>query len=788
VQLPNDQWLNRLREYCGREGFVVVCALIVAAGFNFIYLYSGFSVNVSAGSDMVLHTLISESFVEALKTGQNVTDPWQASMGMGHPMFHYYQHLPHVIVGLVHVLTFEVFSVAEIVNWTTYLLLGIFPLSIYWSLRRFEFDQLIAAMGGLVASLIVTNGIAGFGYGSYIVGGLGIYTQLWAMVLMPLALASGYRVIQEGRGYFWAVLLLAVTLMSHLLYGYMAFLTLGVLTFIVPMRIKVPWNLSRQSGTRAQRRSARRSRRSPKTNATSSESLVLVTTSPLVNILGRGRRLILLFLLVAAVTSYFLVPFFLDLRFLNSSVLIDPLLYNSHGHSVVLNGLIEGNLFDFDRFPSLTILGFVGFGICLFRWRKKSFLIPVVVFLLWLLLFFGRPTWGSLLNLLPMSQDILMYRFIGGVHLGGIFLIAVALGASWRWAVSRANGWYTAAALVLTLLVLLPVYIERRSYLQENTATLEDCLRSEQSEEQDVRALFDELKQLPKGRVYAGRAHWSGNQWGTDYATGCTRMQSRAYTEGLDMMGSFYHTYSLTSDVLNEFDETKLEQYNLFNVRYVIAPEGQSFPDFGKPLKRFGRHRLYEVETTGYFDFVESDLAFAGSKIEFITAASSWLASRLPKVKQHPAISIGSRSEEIWTPLLEAPGIMSKAEFFAVPDKGTVLSEEVGSQYFAADVTVEQESILMLKASYHPNWRATVDGIATDTIILMPSFVGIKLTPGDHQVRIEYQSRRLRTVLLVMGLLVLPGIAIGEVRGKAISSWFRLRVFGRLSTTVVHIG
>ena len=782
MQLPNDQLLNRLREYCGREGFVVVCALIVAVGFNFIYLYSGFSVNVSAGSDMVLHTLIAESFVDALKSGQNVTDPWQASMGMGHPMFHYYQHLPHMIVGLVHVLTFEVFSVAEIVNWTTYLLLGIFPLSIYWSIRRFGFDQLIAAMGGLVASLIVTNGIAGLGYGSYIVGGLGIYTQLWAMVLMPLALAFGYRVIQEGRGYFWAVLLLAATLMSHLLYGYMAFITLALLTFIVPMRIKLPWNMNRQSGTRAQRRSAGRSRRSPKTNVASSASPELATTSPLVNVVGRGRRLIILFLLVVAVTSYFLVPFFLDLRFLNSSVLIDPLLYNSHGHSVVLHGLIEGNLFDFDRFPSLTILGFVGFGICLFRWRERSFLIPVAVFLLWLLLFFGRPTWGSLLNLLPMSQDILMYRFIGGVHLGGIFLIAVALGAAWRWAVSRANGWYTAAALVLTLLVLLPVYIERRSYLQENTAAVESCLNSEQSEEQDVTALFEELKQLPKGRVYAGRAHWSEDRWGTFYATGCTRLQSLAYTEGLDVMGSFYHTYSLTSDVLNEFDETKLEQYNLFNVRYVIAPEGQSFPDFVKPFKQFGRHHLYEVETTGYFDFVESDLAFAGTKIEFIPAASSWLASGLPKVKQHPVISIGDQSEQIPTPLIEAPGIMSQAEFSAGRDTGTLGSENIGSDYFAADVTVEQESILMLKASYHPNWRATVDGIETDTMMLMPSFVGIKLPPGDHQVRIEYQSRQLRTVLLVLGLLVLPLIAIGEVRGKAISDWFRLRIFRRLST------
>jgi len=109
-------------------------------------------------------------------------------------------------------------------------------------------------MGGLVASLIVTPGIFGFGYISYFWRGYGLYTQLWAMVLLPPALAMGYRVLREGRGYFWATLLLAATLMSHVLYGYMAFLTLGILTFIQPIQFKLPWNTSDASATRAQRR------------------------------------------------------------------------------------------------------------------------------------------------------------------------------------------------------------------------------------------------------------------------------------------------------------------------------------------------------------------------------------------------------------------------------------------------------------------------------------------------------------------------------------------------------
>ena len=323
--------------------------------------------------------------------------------------------------------------------------------------------------------------------------------------------------------------------------------------------------------------------------------------------------------------------------------------------------------------------------------------------------------------------------------------------------------------------------------MEDNVHRLEQCQQQETTEDQDVTALFEEIKRLPKGRVYVGRFLYSESHWGSNYRAGCTLIQSRALAEGLDAVAALFHRYSLTSDVLDDFDETRLEQYNLFNVRYVIAPEGQVFPDFVQPLQQFGRHHLYQVETTGYFDLVGSDLAFAGPKDDFLPAASSWLASGLPKAKQHPIVSIGGATQEIPTRLSDAPEAIANAEASigqatVGPNRGTLLSEEVGSNYFAADVAVERESILLLKASYHPNWRATVDGIESDTIMLVPSFVGIEVPPGDHHVRIEYRPRRLRTVLLVLGLLVLPLIAVGERRGKSIYDWLHPRVVGRFKT------
>ena len=747
---PDTEGSNGLHSHIPVTVLIVFGVLFLAVGFNLVLLYPELTGGTVALNDGVLHLLLTNMAVDAITHWRDVTDPWQGTMNMGFPFFHYYQHLPHVTVALVHVFTFGVLPVIDLMKWTTYLLLSLFPLSIFWSLRRFGFDQLTAAMGGLVGSLASTDQLFGFGYTSYTFLGFGLYSQLWAMVLFPPALALGYRVLREGRGYFWASLLLAATLMSHLMYGYMAFITLGVLTFIQLNRVSDP------------------------------ESFAPA-------IWRQWRRLIILFLLVAVVTSYFLVPLFLDLPYVNDSRLLLPIFRDSFGHSVVLQALVEGDLFDFNRFPSLTILVLAGLGICLLRWREERYLIPVAIFLLWLLLYFGRSTWGPLMDLLPFSRYIHLHRFIAGVHLGGILLAAIALAAPWRWAISRTRVWYVAAAVAFSLLLLLPVYAERRSYASGNAFVIKENQKALAAEDQELSALFERLKQLPPGRVYAGPVgQIDQDRWGLDYRVGYVEVYALLYAKGLDMMGDIYHHYSLPSDAVRTFDDSKLQQYNLFNVRYVIAPEEQRFPAFVKPLQQFGRHHLYRVETTGYFDLVDSHLTFSGGRTDFRPAALSWMASELPGVKRHPLVLLGSSSQDIERPLplSEASAVISKVQVSAGSTRGEVLSEEVGSNFYAAEVKVERESMLLLKVTYHPNWRATVDGVEADTVMLIPGFMGVQLTPGNHKVRFEYQPRRLRMVLLVLGLLTLASIAVVEKRGTILSSWFSTGVLARISGSV----
>ena len=62
---------------------------------------------------------------------------------------------------------------------------------------------------------------------------------------------------------------------------------------------------------------------------------------------------------------------------------------------------------------------------------------------------------------------------------------------------------------------------------------------------------------------------------------------------------------------------------------------------------------------------------------------------------------------------------------------------------------------LMLKVTYHPNWTVTVDGQPTSTFMVSPSYVGIRLPAGKHQVEATYRATPSKVPLLAAGLLLL---------------------------------
>jgi hypothetical protein len=128
---------SRRPSFPDQERLIATLLLLSVVAFNLYHLYPEVAIRVPNLNDGVLHLLATERVVTALFFGQNPTDPWLAAVALGYPLFHYYQHLPYLPPAALHLLSLGRLPLLDLFNWTRYLLLSLFSLSITWSMRRF---------------------------------------------------------------------------------------------------------------------------------------------------------------------------------------------------------------------------------------------------------------------------------------------------------------------------------------------------------------------------------------------------------------------------------------------------------------------------------------------------------------------------------------------------------------------------------------------------------------------------------------------------------------------------
>ncbi|MBN1139396.1 MAG: YfhO family protein, partial [Anaerolineae bacterium] len=687
--------------------------------FNLAALWPEVAVETPTLNDSTLHLTLVQRAADALERGEDPTDPWVSSFVEGYPLFHHYQHLPHVATALIYEALGRAVAARTVLDWIQLLLLSSFPLSIYWTGRRLGFEAAPSALAGLVSSLLATNGLYGLDWASYLWRGYGLYTQLWGMWLLGPAVAGLYVTLRQGRAYAGTALLLAGTILSHTVLGYAALLTGGLIVLLGGG--KELWR--------------------------------------------RAGRLALAGLLTLAASAYFLAPFVADRLYMNRSVWEEAGKYDAYGWEWTLRALVRGELLDFGRFPSLTLLAAVGLGVCATRWRQGERYRFLVLFpLFWLLLYFGRPTWGALLNLLPLSQDLHLHRLIAPVHLGAIGLAGAGLAWLVRQAAKGLAGkrqvWRTALAGLAAAGLLVPVYLERIEYASYNVRWMRENQAAFQADGGQLDQLLIELKTLPPARVYAGR----GANWGGEYKIGSVPVYALLAVSRIDNPGYLYHAMSLNADIEGYLDESRPATFNLFNLRYAIVPEGQTAPAGAQLLGAYGRHRLYQVPTTGYFDLVDSDLALYGGRESWFEAARAWLQTRLVEARQHPRIVFGPapKGEGDTLPLSAAAEMLPSHQPAQQESCGQIVTEAVAGNRYQVQFETGRACWLMLKSTFHPGWRATLDGKAVETHMLAPSFVGVAVEPGWHQATLTYEPGGLRLWLLVAGLGVILLAAVAE--------------------------
>jgi hypothetical protein len=85
---------------------------------------------------------------------------------------------------------------------------------------------------------------------------------------------------------------------------------------------------------------------------------------------------------------------------------------------------------------------------------------------------------------------------------------------------------------------------------------------------------------------------------------------------------------------------------------------------------------------------------------------------------------------------------------------------------FQATVDVKRRAMLVLKSSFDPRWRVTVDGQEVDPQMIAPSFVGREVGPGRHVVAFQYVPYGAYWLVFLISIGSLVGLVLIDRRRR----------------------
>ena len=177
-------------------------------------------------NDSALHLQMVRWASQQISDGRLPLDGWFPNLTLGSSQFHHYQSLPHTVTACVS----RLFGGHDQTTylWLQYLLLALWPISVFLGARLLGWGDGAAAGAALVSPLVASAAVYGFEHRSYTWQGSGVYSQLWAMWLLPLAWGLTWRAVSRGRARWAAALAVALTIACHFLTGYLAVVMIGV--------------------------------------------------------------------------------------------------------------------------------------------------------------------------------------------------------------------------------------------------------------------------------------------------------------------------------------------------------------------------------------------------------------------------------------------------------------------------------------------------------------------------------------------------------------------------------
>ena len=669
-----------------RLGPFLVVAL--AIGFN-LWILRAEVLPAQNLNDSAVHSSMVRWAESRIREGHLPFDGWYPYLSLGASRFHHYQSLPHIVTAYLSVLL----GTDRVYQWTLYLLLSLWPIAVYAGMRLFGWGPWPSALGALVSPLLASKPGLGYEDGSYAWRGYGTWSQLWGMWLLPLAWGLSWRAVAKKGSYALAALAVGLTICVHLLTGYLAVLSIGVWVLLKPPEI-----------------------------------------------VRRAGRAGIVAIGALCVASFMLVPLLLDVSVMpQSEISRGTIYYDSFGAKKILAWMFTGQIFDRGRLlPAISMLVLVGFIVCLVRFRRDERARAVLAIGLFsLVLFFGRPTLGPVLKILPGSSDLFLRRFVMGVHLAGIYLAGVGLAAIGRtvrsWLDRHEIGWrptiVTAVFAIVVAAFLFPAWSERAAWAAQGREWIHEQLAADATDGADLVALIDEAERMGPGRVFAG-LRGSGGEL---YRIGQVPVYAYLLDHDVDAVGFTRPAWSLSSAIEVQFQRTDPADYGLFAIHYLIVPAGQQPPVDASLADTRGNHSLWLVGSGGYAGIVDTTQPIQADRTNLGAKMSPFMHSSAIEEGRFPTVAFAGGPAALPTLASGAP-LQSPA--------GRVLTEfdDPANGDFHMTVELDRPAMVILKSTYDNRWQVTVDGNRAQPQMVAPSFVGCTLPAGRHTVEFRYAA------------------------------------------------
>jgi hypothetical protein len=288
---------------------------------------------------------------------------------------------------------------------------------------------------------------------------------------------------------------------------------------------------------------------------------------------------------------------------------------------------------------------------------------------------------------------------------------------------------------------------DRKQYADVNRFFIDGQHAVDTTSGADLTALIDLAKERNDGRIYAGG---SGN-WGAQVKLYEVPLYQLPAQHDADSIGFYLRTSSLSTNIEPYFDDTNPAQYDLFNIKYLVLPDGRQPSVPAQVVTRRGAYTLYEVATSGYLQVVDTIEPLTADRTDMAAVFTPYISSAAVAQQRHPLVRFGGQD-------VPAPSASSSQPYTGPPGDVDWTDISLDDGRFTGQVQAARPAWVMLKESFHKRWTATVDGEAVEPQMLAPSFVGVPVPAGTHLVVFQYESSSAYPALFLFGALVLAAL------------------------------